>query len=110
MVFGLKLHLVVNEYGALHAFQLTSGKTHDLVPVDFLPQKLFGHLFGDKAYLHQKMFKELYERGLKLVTNIRTTMKNKLMNPWEKLMLQEAYKSVNNRRRLEMGEGNEVII
>lgn len=97
--FGLKLHLVISELGALQAFQLTSGKTHDLIPVDFLTQKLFGYLFGDKAYLSQTMFKKLYERGLKLVTKIRSNMKNKLMDPWEKLMLQARglIESVNNR-------------
>jgi hypothetical protein len=97
--FGLKLHLVINEYGGLQAFQLTSGKTHDLIPVDFLTKKLFGYLFGDKAYLSQKMFKKLYERGLKLVTKIRSNMKNKLMSPWEKIMLQARglIESVNNR-------------
>ena len=97
--FGLKLHLVINEYGGLQAFQLTSGKTPDLIPVDFLTKKLFGHLFGDKAYLFQKVFKKLDERGLKLVTKIRSNMKNKLINPWEKMMLQlrGLIESVNNQ-------------
>lgn len=97
--FGLKLHLVINECGQLQAFQLTSGKTHDLIPVDFLAAKLFGYLFGDKAYLSKKLFARLYEKGIKLITKIRSNMKNKLMNPWEKLMLQSRglIESVNNR-------------
>ena len=97
--FGLKLHLVINEYGELQAFQLTSGKTHDLASVDFLTKKLFGYIFGDKAYLSKNLFKRLYEQGLKLVTNIRSNMKNKLMHPWEKWMLQSRglIESVNNR-------------
>lgn len=97
--FGLKLHLVINECGELQAFQLTSGSTHDLVPLESLVKKLFGYLFGDKAYLSKKMFNRLYKQGLKLVTKIRSNMKNKLMDPWEKFMLRSRglIESVNNR-------------
>ena len=97
--FGLKLHLVINQQGELIAFQLTDGSTHDLSPVDFLVKKLFGHLFGDKGYLSMKVFERLYEKGVKLITRIRSNMKNKLMIPWEKLMLRArgVIESVNNR-------------
>lgn len=97
--FGLKLHLVINECGELQAFQLTKGSTHDLTPVESLVKKLFGYLFGDKAYLSEKIFRKLYERGIKLITKIRSNMKNKLMDPWEKLMLRArgVIESVNNR-------------
>lgn len=97
--FGLKLHLVINEKGELIAFHLTNGSTHDLAPVDSLVKKLFGYLFGDKGYLSMKMFKQLYEKGIKLITRIRSNMKNKLMSPWEKLMLRArgVIESVNNR-------------
>ncbi len=97
--FGLKLHLVINEKGELLAFQLTNGSAHDLVPIDFLVKTLFGHLFGDKGYLSGKVFKRLYEKGIKLITRIRSNMKNKLMSPWEKLMLRGrgVIESVNNR-------------
>jgi len=97
--FGLKLHLIVNEKGELLAFQLTDGSTHDLVPIDFLVKKLFGYLFGDKGYLSRKKFEELYEKSVKLVTRIRSNMKNKLMDYWEKLMLRTrgVIESVHNR-------------
>lgn len=97
--FGLKLHLVINEKGELLAFQLTGGNVHDLAPVDFLAKKLFGHLFGDKGYLSANVFKRLYEKGIKLITRIRSNMKNKLMKPWEKLILRARgiIESVNNR-------------
>lgn len=97
--FGLKLHIVINECGQLQAFQITSGSTHDLTPVEFLTKNLFGHLFGDKAYLSKKVFQKLYKCGLKLVTKIRSNMKNKLMDSWEKLMLRSrgVIESVNNR-------------
>ena len=97
--FGLTLHIVINECGQLQAFQVTSGSTHDLTPIEFLVENLFGYLFGDKAYLSKKIFQKLYERGLKLVTKIRSNMKNKLMDSWEKLMLRSRgiIESVNNR-------------
>lgn len=97
--YGLKLHLVINEQGEILAFQLSSGNIHDLIPVEELSKKLFGHLFGDKGYLSNKLFKNLYEKGIKLITTIRKNMKNKLMDPWEKLMLRSrgVIESVNNR-------------
>ncbi len=97
--FGVKLHLIVNENGEILAFQLTDGSTHDLVPVDFLVKKLFGYLFGDKGYLSKKVFERLYEKGIKLVTRIRSNMKNRLMSCWEKLMLRTrgVIESVHNR-------------
>ena len=54
---------------------------------------------GDKGYLSASVFKRLYERGIKLITRLRSNMKNKLMNPWEKIMLQARglIESVNNR-------------
>jgi hypothetical protein len=97
--FGFKLHLVINEKGELLAFQITDGSVHDLLPVDFLAKSLFGYLFGDKGYLSANVFKRLYDKGIKLITRIRSNMKNKLMNPWEKLMLRArgVIESVNNR-------------
>lgn len=97
--YGLKLHLVINDQGDILAFQLTSGNIHDLIPVEDLVQKLFGWLFGDKGYLSSKLFRKLYEKGIKLMTTIRKNMKNKLVDPWEKLLLRSRglIESVNNR-------------
>lgn len=96
---GLKLHLIVNENGEILAFQLSHGSTHDLAAVSFLVKNLFGHLLGDKGYLSKKTFEKLYERGIKLVTRIRSNRKNQLMNSWEKLMLRTRgiIESVHNR-------------
>ena len=90
---------MINEQGELLAFQLTGGNTHDLTPVDFLTKKLFGYLFGDKGYLSGNVFQRLYEKGIKLITRIRSNMKNKLMGYWEKLTLKSRgiIESVNNR-------------
>jgi len=54
-----------------------------------MPQDLFGPLLGDKGSISQKLFAELCEQGLKLVTPIRKNMKNRLMNLVEKRLLRK---------------------
>ena len=61
--FGFKLHLIINERGELLAFKLTPANTDDRKPVPQMTQGLFGKLFGDRGYISQKLFEELYERG-----------------------------------------------
>jgi hypothetical protein len=39
---------------------------------------LYGKLFGDKGYISQKLFEQLYDRGLQLVTKLKKKMKNLL--------------------------------
>jgi hypothetical protein len=53
--FGFKLHLVVNEQGALLNVILTPGNTDDRKPVPNLLQHLFGKVFGDRGYVSQKL-------------------------------------------------------
>lgn len=36
-----------------------------------MTEDLIGKLFGDRGYIWQKLFKQLYERGLELVTRIQ---------------------------------------
>ncbi len=86
---GLKIHLVINERGDLHAVQFTPGNVDDRTPVIDLVEGLLGFLFADKGYIKKELFETLYAKGLKLVTGIKTTMKNKLM-PWmEKILLRK---------------------
>ena len=87
--FGFKLHLVINERGELLAFKLTPANTDDRVPVPELTQGLIGKLFGDRGYIRQELFEELYERGLELVTNYKKKMKNKLVKLLDKVMLRK---------------------
>jgi hypothetical protein len=61
--FGFKLHLVVNDCGELLACCLTVGNTDDRAPVPKLVKRLFGKLFGDKGYLSQALFEQLFEQG-----------------------------------------------
>lgn len=78
--YGLKIHLVINNLGQIMNFTFTPGNVSDSSPavLRHVFLKLEGNCYGDKGYL-SKIFAELYEQGLKLVTKIRRNMKNKLM-------------------------------
>lgn len=89
--FGFKLHLIVNEKGDLISFFLTPGNVDDRNKevIEKLTKGLIGLLFGDRGYISKKIFKELFERGLKLITRIKSNMKNKLMDIKEKILLRK---------------------
>lgn len=87
--FGLKLHLIVTSQGDIVSCKLTPGNVDDRKPVPTLVKKLKGLLFGDKGYIGAKLFQELYQQGIKLVTGIKKTMKNKLININEKILLRK---------------------
>jgi hypothetical protein len=46
--FGLKLHLLINDLGAIMNFQWTTGKVNDRLPVENLCEDLMGKVFPDK--------------------------------------------------------------
>ena len=87
--FGLKLHLVITKDGKITAVHITPGNVDDRKPVRQMVKNLWGLLFGDRGYIDQKLFKELYLQGLKLITGIKKNMKNKLMELHEKIYLRK---------------------
>ena len=87
--FGFKLHLIINECGELLAFKITPGNVDDRVPVPDLTQNLWGWLFGDKGYIKQELWSDLWSKNLKLITPFKKNMRNKLIESWEKLMLRK---------------------
>ena len=97
--FGLKLHLIINEQGEIISYTLSAGNMSDISAVSYLARNCFGQLFGDKGYLSQSKFTELYEKGIQLITKIRKNMKNKLMPMMDKLLLKKRglIESVNNQ-------------
>jgi hypothetical protein len=44
-------------------------------------------IIGDKGYLSQKLFEDLFKEGITLITKIKKNMKNRLMDLTDKLML-----------------------
>lgn len=89
--FGFKLHMIVNERGELLALKITKGNTNDRVPVKFLCKNIFGKLYGDKGYLGKKLFKELFEDGVELITNVKSNMKNQFLHLTDKIMLRKRF-------------------
>jgi hypothetical protein len=87
--YGFKLHLVINDQGELLSFKLTPGNVDDRVPVPEMVKQLFGKLFGDKGYISQQLFDLLFAHDLHLVTKIKTTMKNKLMPLFDKILVRK---------------------
>ena len=97
--FGFKLHLIINDQGELLAFKLTEGNVDDRKPVSEMTEDIFGKLFGDRGYISQKLFEELYERGLQLITKPKRNMKNKLVKMIDKILLRKRalIESVNDQ-------------
>lgn len=87
--FGFKLHLIVNDRGELLAVKFTAGNTDDRKPVPDMADGLAGKLIGDKGYISQPLFNQLWEQGLQLITRIKKNMKNKLMPIWDKILLRK---------------------
>ena len=89
--YGFKLHLLCNERGELLNFALTKANVDDRNPEVFnnLTKDLFGKLYADKGYISQSLFASLFDRGVHIVTGIRTNMKNRLMDVHDKIMLRK---------------------
>jgi Transposase DDE domain len=87
--YGFKLHLVINEQGEVLGLTLTPGQVDDRRPVAKLVRQLWGKLFGDRGYLSQELFEQLWADGLQLITKLKRNMKGKLMPMIDKLLLRK---------------------
>ena len=80
---------MIDDCGRLVNACFTPGNVDDRRPVRGLTAGLFGRLIGDKGYIGQDPFADLFARGLKLVTRIKSNVKNKLVPLWDKLLLRK---------------------
>lgn len=87
--YGFQLHFVINDRGDLLAVRFTPGNTDDRVPVPGLAAGLWGKLFGDRGYVSQDLFEQLWETGVQFITKLKRKMKNKLLPLWDKLLLRK---------------------
>jgi Transposase DDE domain len=87
--YGFKLHFIINDEGALLAVRFTPGNVDDRVPVPGLVEGLWGKLFGDRGYISQELFEQLWGTGVQLITKLKRNMKNKLLPLWDKLLLRK---------------------
>ncbi len=88
--YGLKLHMIVNRLGEIVNFEVTAGNVadnnHELLRK--LLKNTWGKVFGDKGYL-TKIFEELYEQGIQLITKVRRNMKVALVTVEDKFFLKK---------------------
>jgi hypothetical protein len=87
--YGFQLHLVSNEQGEVLGLTLTPGNTDDRRPVAKLVRHRWGKLFGDRGYIGQELFEQLWTGGVQLITKLKRNMKNKLMPILDKLLLRK---------------------
>jgi hypothetical protein len=86
---GFKLHLIINSKGQIISMKITGGNIDDRHPVKQLTEGLSGSLYADKGYISQKLFKEIYNDGLRIVTGIKASMKNYFMTIEDKILLRK---------------------
>ena len=71
------------------AFKITKGNVDDRKTVPLLVKGLLGKLVGDKGYIFNNLFMDLWDEGLHIVTKIKSNMKNKLMHLVGKILLRK---------------------
>lgn len=87
--FGMKLHLVTNNFGQLIAFKVTKGNRADSQEAYSILKTLEGLAFGDKGYIGKALFEALFKNGLKLITRKRKNMKPENLSRAEKQLLNQ---------------------
>lgn len=103
--FGFKLHVVMNHHGELMAIKITPGNTDDRAPLVEMVAGLEGKLLADKGYISKKLFAQLRDQGLHLITGIRRNMKNYLMPILDKILLRKRFiiETLFDKLKSEMG-------
>jgi hypothetical protein len=88
---GLMLHRMINDRREISDFVLTPGNVDDRMPLTDtnLLSRIHGKLFGDRGYVSQSLFKQLFNDGIHLITKLRKNMKNSLMLTRDKIQLRE---------------------
>ena len=89
--YGFKLHIVINDKGEIIKYQITPGNTDDRAPLkdNSFTKKLFGKLIGDRGYISQSLFDQLFIDDIHLITKIKKNMKNSLMSLYDKILLRK---------------------
>ena len=87
--YGFKLHLIINDKGEIINFAITPGDVDDRQPLynPTFVEKITGKLCGDKGYISQSLFENLFMGGIQLITKLKKNMKNMLMSQADKVIL-----------------------
>lgn len=87
--FGFKLHMIVNHQGEVVSFCLTPGNTDDRKSVEQLTRGLRGKLFADRGYISQTLQEKLHQKGVELITKLRSNMKQQALPLFDQIMLRK---------------------
>lgn len=87
--FGLKLHMLFNTKGEVIRLVITPGNVNDRAPVLSMLKGITARLIGDKGYLSQDLFTQLFNQGVTLITKVKKNMANRLMALQDKIMLRK---------------------
>ena len=87
--YGFKLHLIINDSGEILSCQITPGNVDDRTNLSLMTQGITGKMFGDKGYIKKELFEQLLNRGLQLITPLKSNMINKLVPMNDKLLLRK---------------------
>lgn len=82
-----QLHMLFNTKGELVRLTITPGNCDDRSPVRDMMSGIKTKLIGDKGYLSQELFDDLFSIGTTLITKVRKNMKNRFMSMADKFML-----------------------
>lgn len=89
--FGFKLHLIINNKGQIMAVRITPANTDERHALLHMKKGLKGKIYADKGYVGKNIFRQLWEKGLHLITGIRKNMKNHIMPFIDKLILRKRF-------------------
>lgn len=87
--YGLKLHFIFNKYGEIVIMLITTANIDDRKGLNFMTKEMVGKIFADSGYIGKDFFKELFERGVEVITGIKKNMKNILVNIWDRIYLRK---------------------
>ena len=89
--YGFKLHLIANDKGELIDFLITKANVDDRQPLKdkTFHKKVFGKIYGDKGYLGNDLFDNLFVDGIHLITKVRKNMKHKKMEFIDRVILRK---------------------
>lgn len=90
-LYGIKLHLVINDKAEIIQFQFTPGNTDNREPLkdNAFTKTLFGKLIADRGYISKTLFDKLFVDDIHLITKIKKNMKNALMHLYHKILLKK---------------------
>jgi hypothetical protein len=87
--YGFKVHLVISDCGDLLAVRFTPGNVDDRKPVPQLTRRLFGKLIGDRGYISQALFAQLWGQGVQLLTKLKKKMHPRVLPLQDKILLRK---------------------